>query len=438
MMAWQRLSPSWQRTIVVASVVSGFVLAVVLTSPDTEQRTAESTPPIRHILTDQDTHTHSIEGLYAAIALLEASQRQLQRDIDRMLRNEPRSIPRAIETDSSPDDSESVVMPPTPVLRTHESDPDANSQTGVNLAHSGTEKQAESQENHSPANRELNQPVPALNPRFKPIQHADAVAYFSDYSAPHVATVPSGPGSTISGVSIIMTDQATSVTPSSKPLPYLTAGTLISATLITGLDAPTHDDARREPFPVLLTVNTEALLPNHARVDISACFIIAAGYGDLSAERAYLRGETLSCIDQDGQATELSLDGYAVGEDGKAGLRGRLVSREGQLIARSMMAGSLQALSSAFNVTPVPTLQTGSAQDAVAYQQVLSSNAVQGAAIKGTSDALGRVASFYLDMAERLFPVIEIDATRQVDFILTRGISLTPVTVQSSSSQENQ
>ncbi len=200
--------------------------------------------------------------------------------------------------------------------------------------------------------------------------------------------------------------------------------------MITGLDAPTHESARREPFPALLRIQKEAILPNRFRADIKECFLIAAGYGDLSSERAYLRGETISCVREDGGVIETRLDSYAVGEDGKAGIRGRLVSKQGQLVAKSMMAGFLQGLAGAFDVNPVPTIQTGNAGDTQLYQQVMSQEALQGAAIKGTGKALDRVAKFYLDMAENMFPVIEVDAARKIEVIVTRGASLSLATSQ--------
>ena len=49
---------------------------------------------------------------------------------------------------------------------------------------------------------------------------------------------------------------------------------------------------------------------------------------------------------------------------------------------------------------------------------------VQGAAAKGASKALDRIAQFYIDMAEGIFPVIEIDAGRQLDVIMTKGTKL--------------
>ncbi len=44
--------------------------------------------------------------------------------------------------------------------------------------------------------------------------------------------------------------------------------------------------------------------------------------------------------------------------------------------------------------------------------------------MKGASKALDRIAQFYIDMAEGIFPVIEVDAGRQVDIIVTKGTNL--------------
>ena len=57
-------------------------------------------------------------------------------------------------------------------------------------------------------------------------------------------------------------------------------------------------------------------------------------------------------------------------------------------------------------------------------EQALNGEALQGAAISGTGKALERIADFYLEMAESLYPVIEVDALREIDFIVKRGQTL--------------
>ena len=48
---------------------------------------------------------------------------------------------------------------------------------------------------------------------------------------------------------------------------------------------------------------------------------------------------------------------------------------------------------------------------------------MQGAAVNGTSSALDRIAQFYIDMAEDMYPVIEVNAGRKITFIVQSGVS---------------
>ena len=209
----------------------------------------------------------------------------------------------------------------------------------------------------------------------------------------------------------------------------LPAGSLLSGQLITGLDVPTGQGARREPYPVLIRIKASAILPNRYRTNVRECFVLASGYGDLSSERAYLRSETLSCIfkhNSKEQVIERPLEGYIAGEDGKAGLRGRLVSKQGQVMAKAAMAGFLSGVSEAFDIKPVPVFsvvpnQNGQIQSP--FQSGLNgSEALQSSLIKGSNKALEKLADFYLKLADQMVPVIEISAERKVDLILTRGL----------------
>jgi len=129
-------------------------------------------------------------------------------------------------------------------------------------------------------------------------------------------------------------------------------------------------------------------------------------------------------VRNDGQVVEAALDAYAVGEDGKAGIRGRLVSKQGAIVARSLLAGLASGAAEAFNVSPIPVLQTGNVGSTKQYQQNYSPDMAQGAAASGASSALERIAQFYIDMAENIFPVIEVDAGRQIELVLSKGAEL--------------
>ena len=201
---------------------------------------------------------------------------------------------------------------------------------------------------------------------------------------------------------------------------YIPSGAFTRAILLGGLDAPTGGQSQRNPQPVLLRLVDNAVLPNHFRSRIKECFVVGAGYGDVSAERAYIRTESMSCVTRDGTAIDVPIKGYVAGEDGKAGMRGRLVSKQGQLLANALLAGVASGIGSAFqqssttlSVSPLGT--TGTVDPGKQFEAGFGT---------GVGRALDRLAQYYISLAEKVFPVIEVDAGRTVDVVITQGISL--------------
>jgi conjugal transfer pilus assembly protein TraB len=214
-----------------------------------------------------------------------------------------------------------------------------------------------------------------------------------------------------------------SITGQETKVPYIPMGSIITGVMLTGLDAGTGQQARKNPYPALIRVKKDAVLPNRFQQDVRECFILASGYGELSSERVHLRSEGISCVKDDGTPIEVKAAMYAVGEDGKAGLRGRLVNKQGQLLAKSLTAGVLSGFSSVFNQQAVPTISLTPGTN-TPFQQAFSKEAVQSGLVQGTSSALDRLAQFYIDQADQIFPVLEVDAQRRVTFVVTSGFGL--------------
>jgi conjugal transfer pilus assembly protein TraB len=182
---------------------------------------------------------------------------------------------------------------------------------------------------------------------------------------------------------------------------------------------------------VLLRLADNAVLPNHFRARVRECFVVGAGYGDVSSERAYIRTESLSCVTPDGTALDVPVKGYVAGEDGKAGMRGRLVSKQGQLLANALMAGVASGIGQAFQQSSTtlsvsPLGATGTVETGKQFEAGIGS---------GVGKALDRLAQYYISLAEKVFPVIEVDAGRSVDVVLTQGMAL-PGTLDAGDAEE--
>ena len=191
-------------------------------------------------------------------------------------------------------------------------------------------------------------------------------------------------------------------------------------TLLGGLDAPTGGQSQSNPHPVLIRLSDNSFLPNRFRAEYRECFVVAAGYGDISSERAYLRTESLSCVRTDGATLEVKIQGSIYGEDGKVGMRGRLVTKQGQMLANALLAGVVSGIgqglatsSTEYSTSAFGTVASANGSDA--YRAGLGS---------GVGKALDRLAQYYIKLAENTFPVIEVDAGREVDVVITKGVRI--------------
>lgn len=205
---------------------------------------------------------------------------------------------------------------------------------------------------------------------------------------------------------------------------FLPAGSILSGVLITGMDVPTGSSTLRDPFPAILRIKEEALLPNNFTADVRECVIVASAVGDLASRRAYLRAEAISCVTDAGNAVEANLNAFAVGGDGRNGIQGRLVSKNGEAAMKSAFAGFLSGIAnlagtSTYNIADDETGVFGALQDPKVMQSLAGTAALQGA-----SSAMDRLAEYYIEIAEQMKPYIEINPGLQIDFIIQRGSSL--------------
>lgn len=216
---------------------------------------------------------------------------------------------------------------------------------------------------------------------------------------------------------------------------YLPTGTTISFVSVAGMNAPTNAIAKTagggELMPTLLRVRGEAILPNKQRYNLQDCVIVAVGYGQMADERAILRTDTMSCISPNGQTTEVALKGTVFGEDGKPGMRGRLVSKNGEVIAQMMKVAALQTLGNMLvsaaahydfkngheKVNNGTSVSVGGNNESMA-------DAIAKDAAAGLNSTFDRVAGIYEQYAQQTFPVIEVSPGRKGEIVLTQGVEI--------------
>ena len=199
----------------------------------------------------------------------------------------------------------------------------------------------------------------------------------------------------------------------------LITGSFARARILNGVEAPTGGQANGNPVPMLLEIKDPAFLPNRYRSDIKRCMVTANATGDLSSERVLVRLDRMSCITNSRGAIDVRVTGYVTGEDGKTGLKARVVTRSGQAIANALLVGTLSGLGEAVSLA---------AQDSTTNFAGTVTNSVnnpwRAGLGDGMKDAMDRVADYYLKLADKIFPVLEVDAGRDVDIVITQSSSI--------------
>ena len=197
---------------------------------------------------------------------------------------------------------------------------------------------------------------------------------------------------------------------------FIPAGSFVRVAMLNGADAPTGGQAQSNPLPIALHVLDTANLANKYKLDIRDCRFVAAAWGDLSSERMMGRTDTLTCI-IDGETVEMQVKGQIIGEDGKAGVRGRLVTKQGQVLANALLAGIASGIGKAFQQSATTT-----STSALGATSTIQPGDVGRAAIgSGVGNAGTALEQYYLKAADKLFPVIETDGGRTVEVLITKG-----------------
>jgi len=202
---------------------------------------------------------------------------------------------------------------------------------------------------------------------------------------------------------------------------FLPAGSFAAASLISGVEAFTGGTAQQQPQPLVIRVDANAVLPNAANYSIQGCHVLASTWGDMSSERVFGRLATLTCVDSANRLVlSEEVEGVLIDSDGKNGIRGSLQDRQGAKLARSLLAGFAQGVSSAFGAAQSTTQTTPLGMTTA----MIGSNAARAGAYNGASTAAQQLADFYLKQAEATMPVIAVDAGRKVSVLFTKSKAL--------------
>ena len=402
---FNNLTPPQKRTTMAVAAIT-LVLGVSWALASVSEKKANRHPRAEkpEVTVVSPTRATGVEAFTAQMQILQKQQEEMKGKFERLMAEKQRSP----SIDDLPKDKPVELQDQIPELTAQTSVFDAPVEKGVSLP---------------PPPKVSAQPV--MEPPAAPAQAEPAPAVDASPSVKTIRVVAEdGEVTKEDSETKLNASQVSAKAPQRPESAFIPAGSMFTGVLLSGLDAPTSSVAQKNPTPVVVRVKREALLPNYASIDIRECFVMAAGYGQLSTERALMRAEALTCVRHDGQVIENTLDAYIVGTDGKVGIPGRLVSKQGQMIAQSLIAGTLGGIGQALNRSRVPSLNLNPSSGNTLYQDESISSVTQSGVAGGIGTATNMIAKFYLDMAKETFPVVEVPAGEVVTVIVTRGSNL--------------
>jgi conjugal transfer pilus assembly protein TraB len=208
--------------------------------------------------------------------------------------------------------------------------------------------------------------------------------------------------------------------PSKTPDTYVPPGTFVRAVMLGGADASAGVTSQSDPTPMLFRILDSGTLPNHRRSHLKSCVATAAVIGDISSERGQIRLERLSCVAPNGEVVDMPVEGTVFGPEGKNGVRGVPLWREGAFVERAFVAGTLSGLSGGISqqytttaVSPLGTTTSVNGSDIFKY-----------GAAQGVSSAMDKLADYNIRRADQYHPVIQLTAGTVVDLVFLKGFYL--------------
>ncbi|MGB0989258.1 MAG: TrbI/VirB10 family protein [Halarcobacter sp.] len=193
---------------------------------------------------------------------------------------------------------------------------------------------------------------------------------------------------------------------------------------LMGVDAPTTSEGESNPYPVLLSVDGGLINANNSNQSLDKCFILSTATGDLRTHRVNLRLSKLSCVTADNKYRfESKIQGWVIGEDGKPGIPGKVVTKAGTILAKGIMAGFLQGIANAFSKAPTFLSSSGADGNTIDSPEASFSEGFA----EGSGDALGKIADYYIEQAKDIYPVVVAKGGRKITILIKGGEKLKPV-----------
>jgi conjugal transfer pilus assembly protein TraB len=203
-----------------------------------------------------------------------------------------------------------------------------------------------------------------------------------------------------------------------KPAIKLPSNSFGTAYIFAGGMAPTALEGQAKGVRLLMRIDAPTQLPGRVRSILVGCFLQGAATGNLQSERADIVLTRISCVDRKRRAViDQKIEGWVIGSDGVAGVKGPVISDLDKTLGRAFVAGMFKAAGQTLQAssTTLSVLGTSNLNPGMAAQ-----NAIAG----GVGEASNSVAQLYIKLAQLQMPVVAVGSGLKVGYVIGDGVEL--------------
>ena len=206
---------------------------------------------------------------------------------------------------------------------------------------------------------------------------------------------------------------------------FLPPNSYATARVIVGVDASAGVASQTDPLPVVLRITGPArsVLQNGKVLTtrIQGCVVNGAARGDLSSEKVYVKLARMTCDQPGGRVAVSEVKGF-ISFAGKSGVRGRVVSREGNLVSQALLAGIVGGFGRGFSANSNSVFSGVTANGGGSRSKLSAGDIVGGGLGQGAADAADTFSKYLIERAEQYQPVVEMPTGIDVEIVFLDGV----------------
>jgi len=211
---------------------------------------------------------------------------------------------------------------------------------------------------------------------------------------------------------------------------YVPPNAYVSARLVVSVDAPIGASSSADPKAAQFIITGAA---KHVQVgnkiletDLTGCLVNGSAQADLSSERVFINLHAMTCPAGGDRVSVSKVEGYAT-HLGKNGIRGTVVSREGDLVTKAIIAGTLEGLGRTASQSS-NSFGIGSAGGgAILGERPDAGDIVTGSVGSGIASGARVYSEYLLDRARAYEPVVSLPTGIEVELVFISGTLVRPI-----------